>query len=63
MLLEWFDSAMMTSRTGIDPMQTVLREGGPYHTRGWLKTYCDFLRRTDRADEAERLIARHPDEL
>ncbi|MBR5312400.1 MAG: sulfatase [Clostridia bacterium] len=63
MLLEWFDNAMMTSRTGIDPMQTVLREGGPFHTRGWLKTYCDFLRRTDRADEADRLIARHPDEL
>lgn len=63
MLLEWYDDCMMKSKTGIDPMQTVLREGGPYHTRGWLKTYADFLRKTERSDEADRLIARHPDEL
>lgn len=63
MLLDWFDEQMMKSETGVDPMQTVLREGGPYHTRGWLKYYCEHLRKTDRAEEAERLIARHPDEL
>ncbi|MBQ8333132.1 MAG: sulfatase, partial [Clostridia bacterium] len=63
MLLDWFDEQMMKSDTGIDPMQTVLREGGPYHTRGWLKYYCEHLRKTDRAEEAEKLIARHPDEL
>jgi len=63
MLLDWFDEQMMKSKNGVDPMQTVLREGGPYHTRGWLKYYCEHLRKTDRADEADRLIARHPDEL
>ncbi len=63
LLLEWFDEQMMKSPSAVDPMQTVLREGGPFHTRGWLKTYCDFLRRTERANEADRLIARHPDEL
>ncbi len=63
LLMDWHDEAMAKSQNGIDPMITVLREGGPYHTRGWLKTYCDFLRRTDRADEADRLIARHRDEL
>jgi len=63
MLLDWFDEQMMKSETGVDPMQTVLREGGPFHTRGWLKYYCEHLRKTDRAEEAERLIARHPDEL
>lgn len=63
MLLDWFDEQMMKSENGVDPMQTVLREGGPYHTRGWLKYYCEHLRKTDRAEEAERLIARHPDEL
>ncbi|MBQ4193805.1 MAG: sulfatase-like hydrolase/transferase [Clostridia bacterium] len=62
-LLDWFDENMMTQRYGVDPMQTVLREGGPYHTRGELAGYVEFLRKTDRADEAERLIARHPDEL
>lgn len=63
LLLDWHDEAMAKSMNGVDPMITVLREGGPYHTRGWLKTYCEFLRKTDRADEAERLIARHGDEL
>ncbi len=63
MLLDWFDDCMKSSRQPIDPMQTVLREGGPYHTRGHLKEYCEFLRKTDRADEAESLIRRHPDEL
>ncbi len=63
MLLDWFDEQMMKSDTGVDPMQTVLKEGGPFHTRGWLKYYCEHLRKTDRAEEADRLIARHPKEL
>lgn len=63
LLLDWHDEAMAKSMNGVDPMITVLREGGPYHTRGWLKTYCDFLRKTERSDEADRLIARHRDEL
>ena len=62
-LLDWFDGNMMSSRSGHDPMQTVLREGGPFHTRGELAGYVEYLRRTDRSEEAERLIARHPDEL
>ena len=63
LLLDWFDENMCSSQTGVDPMQTVLREGGPFHTRGHLAEYAEFLRRTDRAEEADRLIARHPDEL
>ena len=62
-LLDWFDENMASSRTGLDPMQTVMREGGPFHTRGHLAEYAAYLRRTDRAEEADRLIARHPDEL
>lgn len=62
MLLEWFDDCMMKSSQPIDPMQTVLREGGPYHTRGWLNYYCNFLEKTERADEAASLKARHPNE-
>ena len=61
-LLNWFDECMMNSPQSVDPMQTVLREGGPYHTRGYLGIYCDFLRETERADEAERLMERHPNE-
>lgn len=62
MLLDWFDDCMMNSPQPTDPMQTVLREGGPYHTRGNLGLYCSFLEKTERADEAEKLRARHPNE-
>ena len=62
MLLDWFDDCMMNSPQPTDPMQMVLREGGPYHTRGNLGLYCSFLEKTERADEAEKLRARHPNE-
>lgn len=62
MLLEWFDENMMKSPQPVDPMQTVLREGGPYHTRGWLNYYCKHLENTERAEEAAKLRARHPNE-
>jgi hypothetical protein len=42
---------------------TVLREGGPFHTRGRLPAYLERLRATDRSAHAERLAARHPDEI
>jgi hypothetical protein len=59
MLEEWHDGMMRTSKTGIDPLQTVLREGGPFHTRGMLEEYCRRLRETGRARHADALEARH----
>ncbi|MEM9489834.1 MAG: sulfatase, partial [Myxococcota bacterium] len=47
----------------VDPMWTVLREGGPKHTRGQLSGYLDRLRRTERGRWADRLAAAHPGEL
>jgi hypothetical protein len=44
-------------------MMTVLREGGPYHTRGFLPSYLERLRATGRAHHAEHLAALHPDEV
>jgi arylsulfatase A-like enzyme len=43
-----------------DPMQIVLDEGGPFHTRGALPKYLDRLRETDRSDWADVLSERHP---
>jgi hypothetical protein len=54
---------VVTSQHGVDPMMTVLREGGPFHTRGQLPGYLARLRATGRAHHAERLTQRHPDEV
>jgi arylsulfatase A-like enzyme len=63
MLSEWYHQMATTSRHNQDPMMTVLREGGPFHTRGHLPAYLERLQATDRAQHAERLAARHPDEI
>ncbi|MFH7375939.1 hypothetical protein RA263_27940, partial [Pseudomonas syringae pv. tagetis] len=39
MILDWDDAMMKTSRYDVDPMWTVMREGGPEHCRGQLKDY------------------------
>jgi arylsulfatase A-like enzyme len=41
-----------------DPLREVLREGGPFHTRGRAKPYANYLRSVGRADQAERLERR-----
>jgi choline-sulfatase len=53
----------LTSTQDVDPMMTVLREGGPFHTRGELPEYIQRLKETGRAHHAETLAARHPDEV
>ena len=65
MLSEWHDRMMATQLDGytVDPMQTVLAEGGPFHARGHLKNYCTFLEKTGRAWAVEELRKRHPREF
>jgi arylsulfatase A-like enzyme len=58
----WHAQMMAGSRTGIDPLDTVRREGGPYHVRGQLPAYLERLRATGRAEWAERLARRAADE-
>jgi choline-sulfatase len=62
LLAEWQAAMMASAVTDIDPMMTVLREGGPFHTRGNLPHYLERLRATGRASHAERLAKIHPDE-
>ena len=62
LLAQWHHEMALTSQRDIDPMMTVLREGGPFHTRGMLPGYLARLRATGRAHHAELLAARHPDE-
>jgi choline-sulfatase len=63
LLEDWYQHMMATSRYNVDPLMTVMREGGPFHTRGELPAYLERLRATGRAHHAQRLAARHPDEL
>lgn len=62
MLTDWHAEMIITSQHNVDPMMTVLREGGAFHTRGMLPTYLARLRATGRAHHADLLAARHPDE-
>jgi len=64
-LSAWREDAMRRGRRDIDgrdPLDTVMGEGGPYHTRGELAKYCERLRATGRGEWAEKLLAAHPGE-
>jgi choline-sulfatase len=62
MLADWHHEMALTSTHEVDPMMTVLREGGAFHTRGMLPRYAGRLRETGRAHHAKRLAELHPDE-
>ena len=60
-LLEtWHGDMMATSDSHIDPLWAVMQEGGPFHTRGYLRAYCQRLRDSGRGHHAKALMARHP---
>jgi arylsulfatase A-like enzyme len=55
-ILDWVDEMMAKSDSQIDPLWTVMRENGPYHTWGELDKYVERLRKTGREDGAEKLL-------
>lgn len=61
-LEDWTAQMMRTATHGQDPMWTVLREGGPLHTRGQLPRYLARLRATGRGGLADQLAAAYPQE-
>lgn len=59
-LLEaWQAEMMASSDSDIDPLWTVMREGGPFHTRGFIQAYAERLRVSGRAHHAEAMLAKH----
>jgi arylsulfatase A-like enzyme len=60
LLQRWLAEVVARSPTGSDPLDTVIREGGPFHVRGQLPSYLERLRATDRSEWAERLERLHP---
>jgi arylsulfatase A-like enzyme len=63
LLEDWRTSRMADMPDAIDPLWTVMREGGPFHCRGALSAYCVRLEATGRAEAAAELRKRHPAEL
>lgn len=63
LLTTWGDRMLATNENAVDPMEVVIAEGGPFHTRGRLPRYLDHLRDTGRGHHADRLTARYPDEV
>lgn len=59
---EWLGRMARESNHDVDPLMTVMREGGPFHTRGELAGYLKHLRATGRAAHADTLLAQHPKE-
>ncbi|MCF7740170.1 MAG: sulfatase-like hydrolase/transferase [Candidatus Marinimicrobia bacterium] len=60
-LTDWNSKMMRTAVKPSDPLFTVLKEGGPLHTRDGVKKYIERLRETGRADCAQELIKSHPE--
>jgi arylsulfatase A-like enzyme len=65
-ILDWHDEMMAKSAKSsdspsraLDPMWTVMQEGGPYHTKYALDGYLKRLRATGRSEGADRLEAKY----
>jgi len=61
LLAEWHARMMASMPDGYaeDPLWTVMREGGPAHARGQLRSYCNRLFATDRGWAVPELWVRH----
>lgn len=60
LLQRWHSEMMAGNDNGIDPMQTVLNEGGPFHSKGQVERYAGRLKETGREAGARQLLARYP---
>jgi choline-sulfatase len=56
----WLAEARRTALHPVDPMDLVLKEGGPFHTRGELPAYLKRLRATGREAQADLLEKKYP---
>lgn len=63
MLYDWHDEAMKKNRYQEDPLSAVMREGGPFHANGHLKSYSKHLIKTGREDVIEKYKAVYPHEF
>ena len=62
-LNQWHDQMMSTMSYDVDPLWTVMKEGGPMHANGQLAKYCEYLKETGREWAIPELKKRHPGEF
>lgn len=62
LLKSWEAEMLPTAARGRDPLVHVVKEGGPYHVRGSLRSYLDRLEETGRSALAEALRFKHAEE-
>lgn len=62
LLADWKRGMMQRSDHDVDPLATVLQEGGALHTRGRLRRYIERLKATGREQHAAYLAVKHPRE-
>lgn len=62
-LNQWHDEMMRRSGDDRDPLWTVMKEGGPFHAKGYLPGYIKRLEETGREDSIPELVRRHPQEF
>ncbi|KRE82389.1 sulfatase [Paenibacillus sp. Soil766] len=58
-LNQWHDDMMRRNTDAVDPLWTVMKEGGPFHAKGYLSNYVERLQNTGRGHLAEELKRRH----
>ena len=54
---------MKKGDSDVDPLWTVMKEGGPYHAKGNLAKYYERLKQTGREEGAEKLKEMYPEEF
>jgi arylsulfatase A-like enzyme len=60
LLYEWHDNMMASMKENVDPLWTVIKEGGPFHAKGQLRRYLERLKVTGREHAVPELQKRHP---
>lgn len=63
LLNQWHDDMMKSMPYDVDPLWTVIKEGGPYHAKGQLRNYCKRLEETGRGHAVPELMRKHPREF
>jgi len=59
LLREWHNAVMASATHKVDPLNTVMAEGGPYHVRDQGSAYIERLKTTGRTEIADRFARRH----
>jgi arylsulfatase A-like enzyme len=59
LLHEWHSYNMSIATHPVDPLNTVMAEGGPLHVKGEGPAYMERLRATGRSEVADRLAKKH----